>query len=135
MTILSRRRGMNLLEMMIAITLFGGVVISLMSCWVMHTKAIEKSQDTLVATNLAESIMEDQMGLAFKTEPIPKTLVQVNRFIDNNTVPTDYYYEVQVVDTSGPTGPDLKEVTVIVTWQEGQETKETRLISYVYWQS
>lgn len=126
---------MNLLEMMIAITLFGGVVISLMGVWVIHTKAVEKAQDTLVASNLAESIMEDQQGLAFKAEPIPKTLVQVNRYVDANTYPTDYYYEVQVVDTSGPTGPDLKEITVIVTWKEGTEEKETRLVSFVYWQS
>lgn len=132
---LYRRRGMNLLEMMIAITLFGGVVISLMGLWVMHTKAIEKSQDTLVAANIAEAIMHDQQGLAFKTVPIPKTLVQVNRILDDQLIPTDYYYEVQVVDTSGPAGPDLKEVTVIVTWREGSETKETRLVSYVYWQS
>lgn len=126
---------MNLLEMMIAITLFGGVVISLMGVWVIHTKAIEKSQDTLVASNLAEAIMEDQEGLAFKAEPIPKTLIQVNRIVDNNIVPNDYYYEVSVVDTSGPTGPDLKEITVRVTWKEGTETKETKLVSFVYWQS
>lgn len=126
---------MNLLEMMIAITLFGGVVISLMGVWVLHTKAIEKSQDTLVASNLAEAIMEDQEGLAFKAEPIPKTLVQVNRIVDNNIVPNDYYYEVLVTDTSGPTGPDLKEITVKVTWKEGPETKETKLVSFVYWQS
>lgn len=129
------RRGMNLLEMMIAITLFGGVVISLMGVWVIHTRAIEKSQDTLVASNIAEAVMEDQQGLAFKTEPIPKTLIQVKRIINDVEVPVDYYYEVEVVDTSGPTGPDLKEVTVKVTWTEAGETKETRLVSYVYWQS
>ena len=127
--------GLNLLETIIAVTIFGGLVVALLNIWIAHAKALDHTQNMLVAANLAESVMESQIGLGFKVKSMPKKDIELNRIVDDIVVPITFTYEIGVVDTSGPTGPEVKQVRVRVTWKEQDVEKEVVVESLIYWQS
>lgn len=122
--------------MLISCTILCGVVLGLMNVWATHARATDRAQNLLVASNLLQQVLESESAQGFKAAPIwPKVVVNMKRIVDSTETDMPYEYWVDVVDTSTPTGPALKNVTVYVTWKEKGEEHMVRGSTLIYWQS
>ena len=115
-----RPRGQNLLETILACSIFASVTVSLIGIWASHSRALEKARHRLVGSYYAEQIMEDclQKGWnhidAVAAEPprqIPLKLV--NKGAETTVV---YESDVSMTLIAGP--PAVKHVSVVVGWED-----------------
>ena len=132
-------RGFNLLEVVLAGFLFATVTSALVGVWITYARATAAGRTMLVANHLAQNVMEQQLALGWAAEPLPPdperrfTLVQV---VGGAESPVDYFYHVDVEDTSeegNVMALSLKRITVTVEWDINGERKSLSCESMVYW--
>ncbi len=132
-------RGFNLLEVVLAGFLFATVTSSLVGVWITYARATAAGRTMLVANHLAQNVMEQQLALGWAAVALPPdpdrkfTLVQV---VGDSEIPVDYFYSVEVEDTSeegNVTALSLKRITVTVEWDINGERKSLSCESMVYW--
>ncbi|MGE0494079.1 MAG: prepilin-type N-terminal cleavage/methylation domain-containing protein [Vulcanimicrobiota bacterium] len=132
-------RGFNLLEMIIAVTVFSTIAVALMGIWSHNARVLRHDQDRVMAAVIAENIMESQISLGFKAEDIYPTDFTVTHYDNDQPMSVTYKYEVKVEDTStGPEDVSLKHCVVIVRWSPpGTDLHEEQLLleSMLSWQS
>ena len=118
-------RGFNLLEMIIAITVFSTIAVALMGIWSHNARVLRHDQDRVMAAVIAENIYPTDFSVTHYDNDQPMTVT--------------YRYEVKVEDTStGPEDVSLKHCVVIVRWSPpGTDLHEEQLLleSMLSWQS
>ncbi len=115
-----RVRGYNLLETILAGVLFSIVSVGLIGLWTNYARAMEKSRHRIVASYLAEKVMEECLALGYDlvdgkaaNSPVVHELTHKYR---GQTIPTRYQVRVGVVPNVG--GLDTKAVKVTVEWHD-----------------
>ena len=132
MTTRARRGALTLIEVMFSIGLFAAVSTALVAVWVTHYRALDQSQNLLAATSIAEGLLAQQAGLAFKAKSdVGNTTL--TRSMDGADTDYTYKWVVTVTDTT-VASPDIKRVSVTVTWPENNSTKSVTMVTCVYWQ-
>lgn len=141
-------RGFNLLEVVIAAFIFSVSAIAFIGVWGMQVRGLEKSRHTLVATFLAEEIVEQAMADGYeRTAPTTMPLDEVPYDIDTESLnPTTGVWErhsvtyvttMQVTEIDGEdpnTDIDddkVKQILVRVTWEDTTKTGEIVLETFV----
>ncbi|MEW6277251.1 MAG: hypothetical protein AB1758_01425 [Candidatus Eremiobacterota bacterium] len=124
------QRGYNFVEVLVTMLLFSTIVMSLASLWINHARAIGKTRSRMVANFLAERTLEECLGRGFTgvngldTSDEPDGVEwRVKTTMRGQVIEVPYRFNVRVVDLS----PDLKSLTVWVTWPEDNTVKEIRL--------
>lgn len=132
-------RGFNLLEVVLAGFLFATVTSALVGVWITYARATAAGRTMLVANHLAQNVMEQQLALGWAAVPLPAdpdrrfTLVQI---VGDAESPVDYFYSVDVEDTSedgNVMALSLKRIKVTVEWDINGERKSLSCESMVYW--
>lgn len=144
-----RREGFNLLEVIVAAFIFSVVAIAFLGVWGQQARALEKSRHVMVATFLAEQLVEETMAGGYQLakvtkpeegpeiEPIVMTTEMRNPSDPNkwDKIEVTYTTSREVRQYSEPGGkPDkdkLKQVIVKVTWEDTTKTGEIVLETFL----
>ncbi len=143
----SRRAGFNLLEVTIAAFIFSVVSISFLGVWGQQVRVLEKSRHLMVATFLAEELIEESMAKGYgqiKITELPEdietdkitmeTESRDTQGIDQwSSIPVDYTWtrEVKLVPGSDPDLDRIKQVIVKVQWVDTTKTGEVILETFL----
>lgn len=130
-----RKRGISILEVVVAVNLAGLLVVFLIGLIPYSVLSLKRSGHAIIAANLAERMMEEirrtnfsdilpgtyppSVAPAFPPPPYPSLPVSItsNGFSDTRV----YNFRILVTpatDISGSPLTDVKSVTVTVTWNE-----------------
>ena len=123
--------------MILAVTIFAVIVCALMGVWVTHSRAVRHARNTLLATHLAESVMESALAQGWQVQSIPPdpwTCFHVDSVLNGEKVGADFQYALQVTRNTGARGNQYKLVNVKVTWTENDHEREVNLDTVVTWQ-
>lgn len=136
----SRSWAFNLLEVTIAAFIFSAVSISFVGVWGQQVRALEKSRHLMVATFLAEELVEESMAKGYnqtkltpqpediETDTITMTTETRNaQGVDQwDTINVDYTWtrEVRLPPNSDPDNDKIKQVIVKVNWTDTTKTGE-----------
>lgn len=115
-----RRRGLTVVEVLVAVALFASAIVVLLAVFPMSTRAARQSQAQLVATHLVQRELEicrttsyDQ--LQSRTPPA----LSMSKDHNGTEVTIDYQLEVTVLETR----PGLKHVRVEALWYAPDENE------------
>ncbi len=140
-----RSRGFNLLEVTIAAFIFSAVSISFIGVWGQQVRAMEKSRHVMVATFLAEELIEESMAKGYEQskltdadegpEEIPIVLTHETRDPRNhdqwNEMEVEYTATRRIQTYGNPDTDKLKQVIVKVTWVDTTKTGEVVLETFL----
>lgn len=131
---------MSLLEIVVALTLFGGMAVTLTSVWVAHAKSLEHSLNRLVATDFATSVMNECMAEGYHvTERNERLWMERASYEPGRTSDTfqrePFDVAVAVYETAPPSNvPTPRRVRVVVQFDESGRRGQVELESYVNWE-
>lgn len=137
-----RQSGFNLLEVVIAAFLFSTIAVAFLGVWGMQARGLEKARHNLVATMLAEELVEETMAEGYELtrvtegEPEPKiiNMETESKAPDGSwsVIPVTYT-STRTVEVIGDLDDDdkLKMVTVRVTWEDTTKNGEVVLVTYL----
>lgn len=136
-----RSDAFNLLEVVIAGFLFSIISVAFLGVWGMQVRGAEKSRHNLVATLLAEQMIEEVMGQGYELtkesapedppmEPIEVEMESLGADGVWVTINVSYQPEIEVKEIGGA-GDKLKQVTVRVSWEDTTKTGEVVLETYL----
>lgn len=123
------RGGFNLLEVVFATFMFSFVAIVFTGVWGQHMRAMEKSRHFLVASHLAESLLERKIGAGYHVvRPGVEDLdLNMKTKIKSGVVNAVYHSTVTVTDIGG-SEDNKRSVLVRVYWDENDTTKAGEVI-------
>lgn len=122
-----------MLEILLASMLFTLVMTAMMSVWVTHARAIDKSQEQQVAGALAQRIMEMQRALGYQATNLVSQPFEIERTMRGVTQKATFYYDVTVTEQPVVTGPTYKNVQVKVHWKDSTGNHTLLLESNAGW--
>lgn len=141
------RRGFNLLEVMIAAFLFSVVAVAFLGVWGQQVRGLEKSRHVLVATFLAEELIEESMAGGYPraklTKPGEEPETQEIIMATETRSPTnpDEWNEIPVTYTAtrevyehpdlDPSVNKVKQIIVKVKWEDTTKTGEVVLETFL----
>jgi Tfp pilus assembly protein PilV len=141
------RRGFNLLEVVIAAFIFSTVSISFLGVWGQQVRALEKSRHLMVATFLAEQLINESMSNGYErtkvTDPAegPEKIditMETSSRNPSNPDPENWdkiavvYHATREVQPSGnPDVDKLKQVIVKVAWEDTTKKGEVVLETFL----
>lgn len=136
----TNRSGFNLLEVVIGVLIFATVMIGLTGVWVAHARSVAKSRYHLLATHLAEQLMETCIAQGWSVQPIrmsDNTRVKMKSTINGVELETEFRYEV-LVTTEKPTPGQIgiKKARVRVYWDDDTgKDRKVSLTTLIFWQN
>lgn len=124
-----RRRGLSLLELMIALAVFAVAFLMLLAVFPTAARAVRQGEDRMVATFLAERRLEELRAADFDT--LVDAFEEVPVDSSNAGIANLVTYTVQT-DVENVPGfePDLKSVRVVVSWN-GERARWVEVTTYV----
>ncbi len=139
------RRGVNLLEVIVAAFIFSAVSVAFLGVWGQQVRALEKSRHVMVATFLAEQLIEETMAGGYPqaklTDPSegPELKPIVMTTETRNPSNPDQWDEIEVTYTTSreirqyldPSDDKLKQVIVKVSWEDTTKTGEVVLETFL----
>lgn len=142
-----KRRGFNLLEVVIACFIFSVTTLAFLGVWGMQVRAVEKSRHSMVATFIAEGLIAEARSLGYErtvlglevfdgeTEPYLQVETEI-RGPDGtwNTSTVKYHAQrfIQEEDvTPAPYDDKVRSVLVTVTWEDSSKVGEIKLETLV----
>lgn len=137
--------GFNLLEVIIASFIFSVVSIAFLGVWGQQVRAMEKSRHVMVATFLAEQLVEETMAGGYQqaklTDPSegaeakPITMITMTKNHSNpdqwDEIEVTYNTTREVLVYGDPKIDKLKQVIVRVTWEDSTKTGEVVLETFL----
>ena len=147
-----RRGGFNLLEVTVAAFIFSVVAISFLGVWGQQVRALEKSRHVMVATFLAEELIEESMAKGYAqtkvTDPADPTSSQLDpiEMSHYNRDPHGEWQEMKMFYSAtrevkeykdpdpkaiDPDNDKLKQVIVTVKWEDTTKTGEVVLETFL----
>lgn len=139
-------RGFNLLEVIIAAFIFSAVAISFLGVWGQQVRASEKSRHLMVATFLAEELIEESMLRGYEQMKLTDTeagLAELPPFtlyhyVRDPKSPTEwiemavnYTATREVKQYLDPDDDKLKQVIVRVKWEDTTKQGEVVLETFL----
>ncbi|MCA9791265.1 MAG: type II secretion system protein [Candidatus Eremiobacteraeota bacterium] len=121
------KRGLTLVETILASFLLGTMVIAVMGVWPAYYRAVEKSKNRRVAVGLADQQMEIALAEGFLGVRRRAESFDLESERRGTQVTTSFDCLVEVTQDN----LYLKTVTVTVSWPEGQDVKEVRYESKI----
>ena len=121
------KRGLTLVETILASFLLGTMVIAVMGVWPAYYRAVEKSKNRRVAVGLADQQMEIALAEGFLGVRRRAESFDLESERRGTQVTTSFDCLVEVTQDN----LYLKTVTVTVSWPEGQDIKEVRYESKI----
>ncbi|MEW6279972.1 MAG: hypothetical protein AB1758_15185 [Candidatus Eremiobacterota bacterium] len=119
-------RGLTVVEMLIAAALFAVSLMIMLGVFPVSARAVRKSQETLIATHLAETQLElaraGSFGNLASFSPQTTTVV-----VTHNGVDIDYAFEVEQQVSDFGTDSGLKTVVVLVRWASDRQQRTLRM--------
>ena len=138
---LKKHSGFNLLEVVIGAFLFSTISIAFLGVWGMQARGLEKSRHSLVATMLAEQMVEEAMTEGYERakvtegEPETDTIDMATESRDRtgewSEIKVTYSTEKTVSVIGDPDDDKLKLVTVKVRWEDTTRNGEVVLVTYL----
>lgn len=124
-----RRRGLSLLELMVALAVFAVAFLMLLAVFPTAARAVRQGEDRMVATFLAERRLEELRAADFDT--VVDGFAEVPVESSNAGVANLVTYTVQTdVENVAGFEPDLKSVRVVVSWN-GERARWVEVTTYV----
>lgn len=122
-----------MLEVVVAMLIFSTVTIAFLGAWSYHVRASEKSRHYLVASFLAESLIEKAISQGYNGLEVKPEEGEARMKITARGTETEVVYKTfQNVTEIGDLSVDrLKSVVVVVTWEDSNKTGEVRLETVV----
>lgn len=122
-----------MLEVVVAMLIFSTVTTAFLGAWSYHVRASEKSRHYLVASFLAESLIEKAISQGYNGLEVGVVEDEVSMKITARGTETEAVYKtVQTVTEEGDLSVDkLKSVVVVVTWEDTNKTGEVRFETVV----
>lgn len=123
--------------MIFAVTIFAGIVVALMGVWAMHARAVAHSRGTLMATHLAEKLMEEALSEGWMVNSMQSNFTSrynAQTWINGQHTTTSFDWSREVIPRTTPDGGRYKLLRVRVTWEEGGKNREVDLDTVVTWQ-
>ena len=117
------KKGFSLLEVMLAILLFGIGLVFLLQIVNTGLFVSGQNEDTVIAANLAQEKMEELRNAAYAALVSETPAAAVSGF-------TGFTREVLVGDLT-PAQTGLKQITVNVNWSAKNQTMTTTMVTYV----
>jgi hypothetical protein len=125
----------------IASFLFSTIAVAFLGVWGMQARGLEKSRHSLVATMLAEELVEETMAKGYETTQITEGPPEPDEiFMETESrgpsgewtsIPVTYTSERTVAPIGDPDKDKLKMVTVKVTWDDSTNIGEVVLVTYL----
>lgn len=122
---LNSQKGIGLVEIMIAMLIFGVGITAALRTLPDSNKATSRARNLTIATNLAQQKMEQLVG----TPISGADLVAGNHVDPENPIDIHYTRNWTVTDNSPLT--DMKTVTVTVTYTSGSSDNSATLTTYL----
>jgi type II secretory pathway pseudopilin PulG len=118
-------RGFNLLECVIAATIFSGTVLLFLGVWTNFYAAQAKSRNRLAATSLARGVLEQRIAAGFAASPpgdYPVETVALATQIRGKDLETVLTYQFYSEDTTPPGAPanSYRKLEVVVRWEDSR---------------
>jgi len=130
-----KNTGLTIVEVLVTTAVFSVCALSLLNLVVAHAHDMQRSQNRLVASAIAQGVMEQQLSLGFACRDLDKQTVSASRGIDAATEELRFQTQSSITDTSGGGAPIFKIITVKVSWTEEQQERSVSLQNYVSWQN
>jgi hypothetical protein len=129
-------RGLSIAEVLLATTLLAGMAVSLFGVWALHARATAQSREQLTAGCWADQVMEEALsqGYTVTNQTVPNPPFRMAHIVEGERIYSDYYYRTYVDENPTPTNPGLKDVTVEVWWQHGDQWRSIKLVTRLGWQ-
>jgi len=123
---------MNLLEITLAMVLFSTVVVFISSIWITHARIVGKSRARMVATFLAEQLLEDCINRGYYDceNIVKKDKFTMTSWMRGRQIDIDYEYEVSFKEHPAYVNR-LKIVTVRVKFP-GEDEEDSNYREVVY---
>lgn len=107
-----RRRGLSLLELMIALAVFAVAFLMLLSVFPTAARAVRQGEDRMVATFLADRRLEELRAADFDLLTPSFQGVDVESINAGVSSAMNYTVQTNVTELE----PDLKRLRVVVSW-------------------
>lgn len=123
------RRGFNLLEVTLAAFIFSIVSIAFAQVWVYHTRAMEKTRHYLVASHLAQSLIEGKMALGYAgvDTGVETDFAEMRTRVQGTDITVRYDYTVTITEMDPSLADKKRAVEVLVKWHDTTNRGEVRL--------
>jgi prepilin-type N-terminal cleavage/methylation domain-containing protein len=122
---LKSQKGIGLVEIMIAMLIFGVGITAALRTLPDSNKATSRARNLTIATNLAQQKMEQLVG-----SPISGADLTAGNHVDPEN-PIDIHYTRNWTVTDNSPIVDMKTVTVTVTYTSGSSDNSATLTTYL----
>ncbi len=123
------------MDLLVGLMIFATISIALLGMWGAYYRMMGKGRNTLVATNLAQDVMEKQIALGWQAQSVPPpNTITMEETIDSTVRTEVYNYWIDVVDND-PLNVGLKTVKVHVSWVDNTGQHEVLVVTGLYWGS
>jgi prepilin-type N-terminal cleavage/methylation domain-containing protein len=122
---LNSQKGIGLVEIMIAMLIFGVGITAALRTLPDSNKATSRARNLTIATNLAQQKMEQLVGT-----PISGADLNAGNHVDPEN-PIDIHYTRNWTVTDNSPLTDMKTVTVTVTYTSGSSDNSATLTTYL----
>lgn len=129
-----RRRGLNLLEMVLALFIFSSIMVALFNMWGFHARALASTRNQMVASFILSQKLEESVALGWTATSQAPAAVTVTHTAKGQDVPVEYWTQVDVADQSAGGVVGLKSITVRVWWEDTGH-HELESTAAIFWQS
>lgn len=121
------RRGLTLIEVIVALALFVIATLAMMSIWPVQARAVDLARNVLTATEIGERELEAVLAPGFPQVVNRSGSQTVMASVDGNPATATFTYTLTVTSVS----TFLKDVIVRVEWTEGGVKHEVALETLV----
>lgn len=119
-----RNRGHNLLEVVIAVTIFSVCAILFVGVWGQYYNSQTLSRNRLAATSLARAVIEQKVATGFAGSVTDPTVTKISSVseVRGKAVECEltyrFYAEPIVIPAIHPTDPSYRKLRVEVVWED-----------------
>ena len=127
------RLGFGLLEVLLASIIFATAIGGVAASWKYQERSIKKYRNRNAARMLAQQEMTRLTAHRYANledaKSLGNTTLVLNREIDGVTTPKEFFSQTTIVENADET---LKDITVSLTYEEQNETRQFVLRTRVY---
>lgn len=126
-----RLKGFSLIEVLVALTIFGFCTLAVVGYFVYAEKANRISKDTTTATNLGQALLDQSLDI-----PYNDLTVQSGAKTNYSSDTSNPFYrfskktDISLINSNlEPSGSDvgLKKIDIYIYWQEGSSERNIQL--------
>ena len=129
-----RRRGHNLLELMVACMILSTVLILITGLWSVYHSALSKSRNMLVGSFLARSVLEQRMSAGYSSYDATLGVPQTSQIIAKSQVrgrlievPIDIEFTATATNT-----PGIRRLVAKLSWPEAPGVRTIRYETFLF---